>query len=267
MSVNSIIDTMRFYNSNHWSFKCTDCHSDEYLKQPHDPALKSAPMSTCLDCHGGDETFAKYHFEDIDSEFHNSAHFKADSVNFTCWNCHNAHYDKLSMRDTLQQPHQVISYDNNMCLKCHGKEPTYQGKYLTDSIKTDVITLHQWLPESKKHLDNLRCIDCHAAVDDSLLVPHQILEKSKAVKDCKACHIENSLLLKTLYKNRTSAGIKKIMFLKTVPVDGLVMPTAKKHPALNIVLISLSVLLLLTVLFIVFRYFIPNIEKKHNTHK
>ncbi len=23
----------------------------------------------CLDCHGGDEKFAKYHFEEIDSEY------------------------------------------------------------------------------------------------------------------------------------------------------------------------------------------------------
>jgi len=267
MAVNSMIDTILFYSSNHWNFKCTDCHSDEYLKQPHDPALKSAPMSTCLDCHGGDDTYAKYHFEDIDSEFHNSAHFKADSVNFTCWNCHNAHYDKLSMRDTLQQPHQMISYDNNSCLKCHGKEPTYQGNYLSDSIKTDMIALHQWLPETEKHLSNLRCIDCHTAANDSLLVPHQILEKSMAVKDCKACHTENSLLLKTLYKNRPASGMKKVRFLKTVPVDGLVVPQAKKHPVLNIILISLSVLLLLIVLYTVFRYLIPYIEKKHDVPK
>ncbi|HNW70531.1 MAG TPA: cytochrome c3 family protein [Bacteroidales bacterium] len=264
MAGSSVIDTVRFYSSNHWNFKCTDCHSDEYLTQPHDPALKSAPMSTCIDCHGGDDAYAKYHFENIESDFFNSTHYKKDSVNFTCWNCHNAHYDRLSMRDTLREPHQVISYDNNMCLKCHSKQPAYQGNYLSDSIKTDMMALHQWLPETEKHLTNLRCIDCHTSQNDSLLVPHDILDKSMALKDCKACHAENSMLLKTLYKNRISSGMKKVRFLKNVPVDGQIVPKPKKHPVLNIVLASLSALLLVIVLFIVFRYLIPFAEKKHD---
>ena len=260
----NIIDTTRFYSSNHWNFKCTDCHSDEYLKQPHDPALKTAPMSTCLDCHGGDENYAKYHFEDIDTACISSIHYKADSMNFACWICHNAHYDKLSMRDTLQEAHQVIQYDNTMCLNCHGKGHNYHGNYGTDSIKTDMMAIHQWLPEAEVHLNNLRCIDCHAAVNDSMMVSHHIRPKEQAVKDCKACHIENSLLLKTLYKNRPASGKKKARFLKTIPIDGkAVLPKVKKYPVLNFILLSLSALLLIVILFIVFRHLIPYSEKNH----
>ncbi|HNX08316.1 MAG TPA: hypothetical protein PKL96_12095, partial [Bacteroidales bacterium] len=39
MQAGNIIDTLRYYHSTHWDFKCTDCHSDEYNVQPHNPEL------------------------------------------------------------------------------------------------------------------------------------------------------------------------------------------------------------------------------------
>ncbi|NJK96339.1 MAG: hypothetical protein HC905_16780 [Bacteroidales bacterium] len=58
---NYVIDTMLFYSSNHKTFKCIDCHSESYAKYPHDANLKAEEGWTCMDCHAGDEAYAKYH--------------------------------------------------------------------------------------------------------------------------------------------------------------------------------------------------------------
>jgi len=256
------IDTVRYYNSNHWDFKCTDCHSDEYLNVPHDSSLKENAMITCLDCHGGDETFAHFHFEDIDTACMHSVHYMTDSINFSCWNCHIAHYDKLHSRDTIQPLRRVISYDNMMCLTCHSKEPSYRGTFRTGNIKTDMATIHAWLPETELHMNNVRCIDCHAASNDNMMVSHRIEPKTLALKDCKACHSENSVLLNTLYKNRKQAGLKKISILKDLSLDG--KPVSKKmdDPVLNTVLIALTAIILFIILFYVIRHMITIVEKK-----
>ena len=50
----------------------------------------------CMDCHGYDETFAKYHFEGIEAEFSESTH---NREGFTCWSCHDPHSYKAFMRN------------------------------------------------------------------------------------------------------------------------------------------------------------------------
>jgi hypothetical protein len=58
-----IVDRNKFYQSNHKSFSCTDCHSEEYVTFPHSGELRMEQGYNCIDCHGGDEKFARYHFE------------------------------------------------------------------------------------------------------------------------------------------------------------------------------------------------------------
>ncbi len=257
MQAGNIIDTLRYYHSTHWDFKCTDCHSDEYNVQPHNPELKSLPMSTCLDCHGGDENYAKYHFEDIDTAFMAGDHYKAIGMDFNCWSCHDAHYDMQFVRDSTADIRRIVEYDNNMCLKCHDKSGTDTTTKISGKAIPDMTVAHLWLPESSRHLTSVRCIDCHAKVDDQLLVSHQIVNKADAVRNCEACHTENSLLLKTLYKNRPVSGKRKSGFLKNITRDSKIEKVLKKNPELNIILLSATALLLIGVLFVVFRWLIP----------
>jgi hypothetical protein len=49
MCCNFVIDTMIYYNSNHWNLKCMDCHSEEYLKTPHNSKLRFQVMPSCMD--------------------------------------------------------------------------------------------------------------------------------------------------------------------------------------------------------------------------
>ena len=86
-----ILNRSVFYTSNHKEFKCTDCHSEEYMEFPHAGNLRMESKPNCLDCHGGDNKYAKYHFENIEKEFQSSVHSEKHSEDFTCWMCHNAH--------------------------------------------------------------------------------------------------------------------------------------------------------------------------------
>ncbi|HYW94282.1 MAG TPA: hypothetical protein VE870_01695, partial [Bacteroidales bacterium] len=94
------IDRNEFYHSVHWSFSCLDCHSDGYQTFPHAMELRFADYWTCLDCHGYDENFAQYHFEQIDEECQKSVHYTETNGEFTCWKCHDPHSYKLLSRKT-----------------------------------------------------------------------------------------------------------------------------------------------------------------------
>jgi hypothetical protein len=216
MSSGWMIDTNKYYNSNHWDFKCTDCHSDEYLKTPHDSKLKYVQLNICLDCHADDEKTAKYHFEDIDTAFRQSTHYKMDSTHFNCWSCHDPHYNKSITRDSLQDIRAIVAYDNAVCLKCHDTNTRDNYYEFFGKAKTNLYEKHAWLHELQNHFENVRCIDCHVAINDSLLVPHSIIPKASSVRECSACHAPNSILLKSLYKNRPQEAVNKFGFLNPV---------------------------------------------------
>jgi hypothetical protein len=192
-----IVDRNRFYQSNHKSFKCTDCHSEDYLKFPHAGELRMEQMYNCIDCHGGDEKFARFNFEEIESEYHKSIHFKLKEEGFTCWKCHNPHEYKISVRNSSNLKESIL-YDNNICLNCHSNYDRFQ--LLSDEKEVSLIKKHDWLPDQQAHIKNVRCIECHTAVHDTLLVSHLILPREEAVRKCNECHSKNSLLMGSLYK-------------------------------------------------------------------
>ena len=63
-----------------------------------------------------------------------------------------------------------------------------------------LVQVHDWLPNQELHFANVRCIECHTEVVDSLMVSHNILPKDKALKKCVECHSANSRLKASLYK-------------------------------------------------------------------
>lgn len=192
-----IIDRDMFYRSNHKSFSCTDCHSDEYTKFPHPAELQKEMSYNCLDCHGSDVKFAKFKFEEIDSDYQKSVHFRFEDKGFTCWSCHNPHEDKVNIRDNKNLK-EAILYDNNICLGCHSNHDHFH--LFSDKEELNIMKQHDWLPDESAHFKSLRCIDCHSAVNDSILVSHKIITGEKAVRKCNECHSTNSFLLSSLYK-------------------------------------------------------------------
>lgn len=192
-----IIHKGEFYTSNHKSFSCTDCHSDEYAKFPHAGELRMEQKYNCLDCHGGDAKFAKYHFEEIDSEYRKSTHFKMEDQGFTCWKCHDPHSYKITVRNSTNLK-TTIAYDNAICLNCHSDYSRFQ--LVSDKAEMNIIQKHDWLPNQASHFANVRCIECHTKINNNIPVSHMILPKEEAVRHCNECHSQNSILMASLYK-------------------------------------------------------------------
>lgn len=251
MCPDNVIDTALFYTSNHKSFKCVDCHSEEYSKYPHNANLKTEMAWTCLDCHGNDEAYAKFHFEEVTAQFEKSIHYQADKDAFTCWRCHDPHTYKTMARLNGDVGKTVL-YDNNICLSCHANVNKLQ--ILTDKDKANVIAKHDWLPNQELHFKNVRCVECHSRVNDTLMVSHLVLPKQKAVHLCEECHSQNSLLMASLYKYKAKESRQKYGFFNSVILNQSFVIGANRNYYLNVISIGLaSIVFSLIIIHAVFR--------------
>jgi uncharacterized protein with PIN domain len=192
-----ILDTVGLRTGVHKAFDCTDCHNYDYTTYPHEAYLKLEPLATCIDCHGGDESYATYQFDRIDEEFQKSVHFQAHEDNFSCAKCHSQHTYTPTARNSFNVL-EIVDYSNKMCLSCHNDMKKYE--LVSDKPNPQLVEIHNWLPNRELHFKHVRCIECHTEVADNLLVSHNILDKELAVRKCVECHSSNSLLKASLYK-------------------------------------------------------------------
>lgn len=221
-----------FYVSNHRSFSCNDCHDDDYNTFPHPRELRTEEPYMCLDCHGYDEAYSQFHFEEIEVEYQNSIHFGLEEEGFSCWKCHNPHTYKINVRNT-ENLIETIVYDNSICLDCHADFDRFQ--LLTDREGINIIEEHQWLPNQALHFQNVRCIDCHTHISDSILVAHQLMPKDSAIKRCVECHSQNSILMSTLYKFESKEQRSKTGYLNAVMLNKSFVIGANRNYYLNII--------------------------------
>jgi len=245
------IDRDAFYSSVHNAFSCNDCHSYDYSVFPHSIETRVEEQMLCLDCHGYDETFAKYHFEDIEAEFQESIH---NMEEFNCWKCHDPHSYKSFMRNA-EDLEEAILFDNNICLKCHADFDRFT--LLTEREEIVVVESHDWLPNQAAHFKNVRCIECHTEINDSILIAHKILPKAEAVQRCTECHSKDSRLMHTLYKFE-SLEQRKGGFMNGIMINNSYVIGANQNVWLN----RLSFLVFgMTLLVIVFHSYLR--IKKH----
>ena len=238
------IDRDDYYQSNHWSFTCTDCHSYEFNKFPHQVYERLEEHFACNDCHAYDEEYAQYHFEDIEVEYMESTHVNVEG--FSCWKCHDPHSYKISIRNTINLE-ETILYDNNICLSCHGNFKNYE--LLTDHAEVNIVMNHEWLPNEATHFKNVRCIECHTEINDSILVAHKILPKDQAVKRCTECHSSDSRLLTTLYKFQSVKLRRDVGFVNGVILNQSYVIGANRNKVLNALSFIIFGGLLLVLLF------------------
>jgi predicted CXXCH cytochrome family protein len=242
MEPGNVINPDLFYNSNHKNFKCTDCHSPEFQVWPHSAAVRMEAKNVCIDCHGGDEAYAKFHFEEIEKQFALSVHSTKHNEDFTCWMCHEPHsYRIIARNDSITK--NIVAYDNNICLSCHNNINKYQ--LISDKPNPDIIDKHEWLPNQARHFQHVRCIECHARADDSLLVAHNIQPKGKAVKLCVECHSKNSILLASLYHyNRSKIKATELGFENEIILNSSYVIGANRNEYLNLVSLIILILVL-----------------------
>lgn len=224
------LDSARYHSSVHGSFGCTDCHSAGFEAYPHPAEAKMEEQWACIDCHGYDENFAQYHFEKIQEEFEKSVHFTRDG-NFTCWQCHDAHtYKPIARRDSSIGD--VIEASNAMCLKCHSNIQ-HMGFAPGEALK-QILADHEWLPNAQLHFKRVRCIECHTQTNDTLLVAHNIVPGSQAVRNCVECHSRDSKLMYSLYRYQVPAERNKFGFLNAKLVKDYFVIGANRNYYLNI---------------------------------
>lgn len=252
-----IVSREEFYRSNHKSFSCTDCHSEQYTTFPHPGELRMEQKYNCIDCHGGDEKFAKYHFEEIDSGYRQSIHFKLESDGFSCWKCHNPHTYKINIRNT-ENIKETILYDNSICLSCHANFDRFQ--LLTDRKEISILRTHEWLPNQAVHFQNVRCIECHTKINNNILVSHLIKPKEEAVKRCNECHSQNSILMATLYKFKSKEQ-RRAGFFNGIILNESYVIGANRNEYLNIV----SLIIFVFIIGVISVHIIFRIRKKRNT--
>lgn len=227
-----IMDSVLYYDQNHKTFLCTDCHSTDYETYPHNNELQMDPLPSCLDCHEGDDATAQYNFEEINEQFLESEHSTKHSEQFTCWMCHNPHTYKINARNNTDIKETII-YDNNICLSCHADKDRYQ--MISSHAKPSVIEKHGWLPNQIAHFATVRCIECHTHVSDNTMVAHHIQGKEKAVKNCVECHSKNADLLASLYKFQAVENRSKFGFFNAETLSDAYIIGANRNYYLNVI--------------------------------
>jgi hypothetical protein len=207
-------------------------------------------MYNCLDCHGNDEKFAQFHFEEIDADYQQSVHVKLEEEGFSCWKCHGPHDYKISIRNSSNLK-ETILYDNNICLRCHSNYDRFQ--LLSEREEINILQKHDWLPNQEAHFKNVRCIECHTQVNDTILVAHHIRPKEEAVKKCNECHSQNSLLMSSLYKFQSKEQ-RKDGFFNGIILNQSYVIGANRNEYLNVIsLVVFCIVLLIIGIHIYFR--------------
>ena len=243
MHSHEIVSREKYYSSVHKNFACTDCHSWDFTTFPHPPELLFEPYPQCIDCHGGDESYAQYNFEDIQAEYELSVHHDLEHEGFSCYKCHNPHEYDPSMRKG-ENIRNAISYANGICLSCHANYDRYQ--LLTNHEEINIVSRHDWLPNEALHFQSVRCIECHTRISDSILVAHHLLPHDEAVRNCVECHSRNSILMGTLYKFQ-SREERRVGFFNAIILNESYVIGANRNMVLNI----LSVIILIGILGII----------------
>jgi len=236
------VDRDMYYTSVHKAFSCTDCHSYDLFEFPHPLDTRFEEKLLCMDCHGYDESFAQYHFEDIEIEFSESTHNMED---FTCWKCHNPHSYRAFMRNA-DDIEEAVLYDNEICLSCHSNFLKFM--LLTDREEINVVESHDWLPNQVAHFRSVRCIECHTEISDSILIAHKILPKAEAVQSCTECHSRDSRLMHTLYKFQIKEE-RKVGFANGIILNDAYVIGANQNVLLNRLSLLIFALTFLVILF------------------
>jgi hypothetical protein len=249
MCTNCIIDTVAFSKSNHRKFQCISCHSDAFRTFPHPQSSRFEEIGSCVECHSGDSVATAYKFDLIEADYQKSVHATKHTQNFNCWMCHDAHSYKVKAT--------TIEYDNSICLSCHANK----GKYnlILNKKNPNLIEKHDWLPNQQVHFQNVRCIECHSRINDSLMVAHNVQPKNKAVKRCVECHSTNSILRQTLYKYQSKEQISSNGFFNAVILNKSYVIGANRNFFLNIASV---IILIITLLGIVIHAYLRITKKQ-----
>lgn len=219
-----------FNASNHGGMACKTCHVGGFLAYPHDLAGgRKAETLQCDECHA-QEAFR------VEAQVAKSVHSKNLKDSFTCSTCHDPHVAASARR--LGSVEKLVAQDNGMCLNCHNSDERFAefgGKVLPDKKRPDIDTIHAWLPNTQRHWEAARCIDCHTppSTHRSLTLSHEILNKEKAQRSCAACHTQDSALRTRLYRHVAEIETRELGFMNAAIVRSAYVIGATRNTYLD----------------------------------
>lgn len=221
-------DPLVFEASVHGRLACSKCHTEGYEQHPH--AADARDMtSTCLDCHGkiGGP---------IEAEFAESVHARNLADWITCLSCHDPHSMRVARQ--VADPAQIVAMDNRICLGCHDSDQTFARYAPERKLRPDIDQIHAWLPNTRMHWKAVRCVECHTPLSTGRL-SHQILDKTRATRQCVACHSANSELSTRLYRYLAQQEQRKSGFLNSVMLGNAYVISATRNARLDGFMFSL----------------------------
>lgn len=224
------VDGRRFRQSLHGQLACEKCHLQGYDEFPHESA-GAEKADSCLSCHKTPGKWDNLRLSGIADQFAKSVHFKAFRPGSGCFTCHDIHAP-----DTLGQDIPMgkkVDHANQRCRECHAGDDTPLG---VDSL----AMAHGWLPETQRHLAEVRCVDCHTQDVGSAI--HAIGAARLAERRCESCHGKNSLLMAKLYRHRVLEERHKGGFLNSVVLNEAYVIGVTRNPWLDWASLGLVVL-------------------------
>lgn len=245
MCADNIISRESFYNSNHGSFVCIDCHLPGYETFPHSLDLRFEEIYACLDCHFEDPELGDLNMEKISEQYEESVHHAQLEDQFSCWDCHDAHSYKLFARNS-DNIGEIVEYNNAICLDCHADISKFT--MLTEREQPEILATHEWLPNQSLHFKKVRCIECHTQLSDSVLVAHTITPKEEAVKKCAECHTKDSRLMASLYKYQNIQARSESGFFNAVVLNDAYIIGANRNYFLNVISIGLFIFVVVAII-------------------
>ncbi|RAI44329.1 cytochrome c3 family protein [Rhodoplanes roseus] len=211
-------DPALYETSSHGRVECRTCHGVGATTFPHGADLKKQ-VSPCSECHAA-KVFR------IETQFEASVHAKTQKDKFTCWSCHDGHVYNVAAK--IGAPRKIIAQDNAMCLDCHNSDLQFSKFAPVEKRRPNIDAIHEWLPNTRLHWQAVRCVDCHTPAARGF--SHEILDKSKAEKNCVACHSQESALRTRLYRHLVAEEQEQLGFVNSVFLSTSYVIGASRNP-------------------------------------
>ncbi len=192
-----LVEPAKYARSNHAELNCLECHAYTWPFFPHQESVRNLRLS-CLQCHQGEDKFAKFRFHYIEQQYNRSVHEENLPDTFSCFSCHDPH--EFDIADPDDEIRYTIENSNRLCRKCHAS--LAEIAILTTRKLPRLEEGHSWLPGPDLHWKHVRCVECHTPHEEHF--SHRILSAKTAERMCEKCHTKDSILLTKLYKHRVS---------------------------------------------------------------
>ncbi len=200
------VELARMAEGVHGRLACPLCHSRGFERFPHRPAGERR-FPACRDCHPRSEppeaaaADAAHGFARIEAEHAATPHaasFRKVRGERDCEACHHPHYMRASA--SLLLPARLRVEHDGPCRACHAADASAP---LSDPLRPDLVSGHASVPHAARHLDAVRCVDCHASRFRA--GAHDLLT-GEAAAGCVDCHRRESALLTGLWRFVPDAG-------------------------------------------------------------